>query len=202
MPLMLRIALLATATSALFLSGCSSPAAGKEIMGSMIGRPYTPTAEDRAQLPTDPNFKLQPASSGKAVVYVYRNSQVFASAMDYEIHIDERLAAKLANGRYVRLELEPGAHVLHAQIPQYVPDTPAAADDLNNIQRVPRAVRNLNLQPGEIYIARLNRGQKYVDTVHVSKSKDVTLLSKVFNLEPISAEEGLFDMSRLQPSDK
>ena len=182
----LRTALLAGACATL-LGGCASPTA-KELMGAAIGRPYQPTAEDRAKLPADPNFKLQAPAAGKAVVYVYRNSQFYAGGVNYQVFIDDRLAGVVASGRYLRLELEPGEHDMRTQMPQYVSTATPAADDLNNIQPVPKLERRLRLQPDETFVLRLNLGER----------KEGMVMRQIFNLEAISPEEAAFDMSRLK----
>jgi Protein of unknown function (DUF2846) len=186
----LRTAFLA-ATTAWLLAGCATPTA-KELVGAAIGRPYQPTAEDRAKLPADSNFKLQPPASGKAVVYIYRNSQFYAGGVNYQVFIDDRLSGAMGNGQYVRLEMASGEYDLRTQRPQYVSTTAPAADDLNNIQAVPKLNRRLRLQPDETFILRLNLGERQVGLNR----------QEIFNLEAVGPEEAVFDMSRLKQAEK
>lgn len=50
----------------------------------------------------------------KATVYVYRYKQFVGSALAPSVYCDEAELAKMENGRYFTLRLDPGKHVLHS----------------------------------------------------------------------------------------
>ena len=53
-------------------------------------------------------------SDTKAAVYVYRYKQFAGSALTPSVYCDEAQLAKMENGRYFTVRLEPGKHVFHS----------------------------------------------------------------------------------------
>jgi hypothetical protein len=53
-------------------------------------------------------------SDTKATVYVYRYKQFAGSALTPSVYCDEAQLAKMENGRYFTVRLEPGKHVFHS----------------------------------------------------------------------------------------
>lgn len=58
----------------------------------------------------------QPASAanGKATVYVYRYKQFVGSALSPSVFCDDAQLARMENGRYFTVKMEPGQHVFHS----------------------------------------------------------------------------------------
>ena len=59
-----------------------------------------------------------PPSAGKAQVYVFRPMVMAGGGMSHKVMIDGKRFATLPNGSWLRVELEPGPHVL--QIEDYI----------------------------------------------------------------------------------
>jgi hypothetical protein len=53
-------------------------------------------------------------SDTKATIYVYRYKQFAGSALTPSVYCDEAQLAKMENGRYFTVRLDPGKHVLHS----------------------------------------------------------------------------------------
>jgi hypothetical protein len=53
-------------------------------------------------------------SDTKATVYVYRYKQYAGSALAPSVYCDEAQLARMENGRYFTIRLEPGKHVFHS----------------------------------------------------------------------------------------
>jgi len=51
-----------------------------------------------------------PAPSGKAMIYFYRIKQFAGSALEPSVYCDEKELARMDNGRYFGVTLEPGKH--------------------------------------------------------------------------------------------
>src|SRR6516164_7350975 len=56
----------------------------------------------------------QTATSSKAVVYVYRYKQFFGSGLAPSVYCDETQLARMENGRYFSLKLDPGKHAFRS----------------------------------------------------------------------------------------
>jgi len=54
------------------------------------------------------------SSDSKATIYVYRYKQFAGSALAPSVYCDEAQLAKMENGRYFAVRLDPGKHVLHS----------------------------------------------------------------------------------------
>ena len=54
------------------------------------------------------------AGSAKATVYVYRYKQFVGSALTPSVYCDESELAKMENGRYFSVKLDPGKHTFHS----------------------------------------------------------------------------------------
>jgi Protein of unknown function (DUF2846) len=53
-------------------------------------------------------------SDSKATVYVYRYKQFTGSALAPSVYLDETELAKMENGRYFTVRIDPGKHVFHS----------------------------------------------------------------------------------------
>ncbi|HVN21975.1 MAG TPA: DUF2846 domain-containing protein [Dongiaceae bacterium] len=64
----------------------------------------------------DPAVKNQVTdkSDTKATVYVYRYKQFTGSALAPSVYCDEVQLAKMENGRYFSVRIDPGKHVFHS----------------------------------------------------------------------------------------
>lgn len=88
-------------------------------------------------------FAQEPASTPqaadktdtKATVYIYRYKQFAGSALTPSVYLDEAELAKMENGRYFTVRIDPGKHVFHSN------DKQAGVE--------------LELKPGEQYFIRL-----------------------------------------------
>ena len=74
-------------------------------------------------------------SQGKATVYVYRYKQFVGSALAPSVYCDEVQLARMENGRYFTVSLDPGKHVFHSN------------DKQSGIE--------LELKPGQEYFVRV-----------------------------------------------
>jgi hypothetical protein len=66
-------------------------------------------------------------SDTKATVYVYRYKQFVGSALAPSVYCDESQLAKMENGRYFTLRIDPGKHVFHSNDKQAGIDLDAKA---------------------------------------------------------------------------
>ena len=81
-------------------------------------------------------FAQQPAASPqKASVYVYRYKQFVGSALSPSVYCDEVQLARMENGRYFSVTLDPGQHTFRSN------------DSQSGVQ--------LDLQPGQEYFVRV-----------------------------------------------
>jgi hypothetical protein len=58
------------------------------------------------------------AKASKATVYVYRYKQFIGSALSPSVWCDETELARMENGRYFTVTLDPGKHTFHSNDPQ------------------------------------------------------------------------------------
>jgi len=58
------------------------------------------------------------AKASKATVYVYRYKQFVGSALSPSVWCDETELARMENGRYFTVTLDPGKHTFHSNDPQ------------------------------------------------------------------------------------
>lgn len=63
-----------------------------------------------AQEPTQPKAESAEAKTGKATIYVYRYKQFVGSALAPSIYCDGAELARMENGRYFTVKIEPGKH--------------------------------------------------------------------------------------------
>jgi len=63
-----------------------------------------------AQEPTVDSQKATDAKASKATVYVYRYKQFVGSALAPSVYCDETELARMENGRYFTVKLDPGKH--------------------------------------------------------------------------------------------
>ncbi|HJT69369.1 MAG TPA: DUF2846 domain-containing protein [Terriglobales bacterium] len=75
------------------------------------------------------------ASAGKATVYVYRYKQFQGAALAPSVYCDDAALARMENGRYFTVKIEPGKHVFHSN------DKQAGVE--------------LDLKPGQSYYLRV-----------------------------------------------
>src|SRR5579864_8042082 len=66
-----------------------------------------------AQQPADTN-PAPDQTDTKATVYVYRYKQFTGSALAPSVYCDEVQLAKMENGRYFTVRINPGKHVFHS----------------------------------------------------------------------------------------
>src|SRR5258708_10454112 len=67
-----------------------------------------------AQEPTADSPKTADAKSSKAAVYVYRYKQFVGSALAPSVYSDETELARMENGRYFTVSLDPGKHTFRS----------------------------------------------------------------------------------------
>jgi hypothetical protein len=63
-----------------------------------------------AQEPTADSQKTNDAKASKATVYVYRYKQFVGGALAPSVYCDETELARMENGRYFTVKLDPGKH--------------------------------------------------------------------------------------------
>src|SRR5882762_7938990 len=63
-----------------------------------------------AQEPTSDSQKTTAAKSSKATVYVYRYKQFVGGALSPSVYCDETELARMENGRYFTVRVDPGKH--------------------------------------------------------------------------------------------
>ena len=63
-----------------------------------------------AQEPTSDSQKTTDAKASKATVYVYRYKQFVGGALAPSVYCDETELARMENGRYFTVKLDPGKH--------------------------------------------------------------------------------------------
>ena len=63
-----------------------------------------------AQEPTSDSQKTTDAKASKATVYVYRYKQFVGGALAPSVYCDETELARMENGRYFTVRLDPGKH--------------------------------------------------------------------------------------------
>src|SRR5260221_931503 len=63
-----------------------------------------------AQEPTADSPKTNDAKASKATVYVYRYKQFVGKALSPSVYCDEAELARMENGRYFTVKLDPGKH--------------------------------------------------------------------------------------------
>jgi hypothetical protein len=67
-----------------------------------------------AQETTAGSQRTADAKSTKATVYVYRYKQFVGSALSPSVYCDETELARMENGRYFTVKLDPGKHNFHS----------------------------------------------------------------------------------------
>ena len=166
--------------------GCTST---RELAGAVTGKPYVPTAEDRAKVTASSDFKIVPPAQGKAALYIYRNSQLLGALRDREVFLNDKSYGRVGSGQYRRLELEPGEYKVRVQFATFAAQNPPTEGVMQ-------------LQPNSILIVRMNVGatqvatvQKYVGNV---KQNETGLWANSFQLEVVPESAGTFDMSRIK----
>lgn len=73
-------------------------------------------AQDQQQTPAQPDTPAATATApdaGKAVVIVYRPGKLMGKALEPSVYCDGKEVARMDNGRYFVLLLEPGEHRIH-----------------------------------------------------------------------------------------
>jgi Protein of unknown function (DUF2846) len=183
----LTLCALLLCVTTLLLGGCGTT---RELAMAATGRPYVPTEEDRAKLPANPDFKLLPPKPGKAVIYVYRNSQFYGSLQDRELFLNDRSHGRVGNGQYRRIDLEPGEYKVRVQFATFS----AQSAPVEGV---------LQLQPDATLVLKMNLGATQIATIRryvgqVPKDETGLWMSR-FHLERMGEESGIFDMARLRP---
>jgi hypothetical protein len=67
-----------------------------------------------AQQPTTDSQNTSDGKTAKATVYVYRYKQFVGSALAPSVYCDEAELARMENGRYFTVKLDPGKHNFHS----------------------------------------------------------------------------------------
>jgi hypothetical protein len=70
-------------------------------------KPETPTTD---ATPTAGGEQVAPAQDAKATIYFYRTKQFAGSALEPSIFCDDKELARMDNGRYFGVKLDPGKH--------------------------------------------------------------------------------------------
>ncbi|MGH9901928.1 MAG: DUF2846 domain-containing protein [Pyrinomonadaceae bacterium] len=74
-------------------------------------RPSTPPAPEQTSVAAEAPPAGQPvAPDSKATIYFYRIKQFTGSALEPSIYCDDKELARMDNGRYFGVKLEPGKH--------------------------------------------------------------------------------------------
>ncbi len=69
-----------------------------------------PPAPDAPKLAADAAHPAPPSQYGKATLYVYRHRRFEGAALKPSVYVDDREMARMENGRYFVVKLEPGKH--------------------------------------------------------------------------------------------
>ena len=64
-----------------------------------------------APAPVDP--AVAASSASEAVVYIYRPSKLMGKALEPSVFVDDIELARMDNGRYFAIKLQPGKHIVH-----------------------------------------------------------------------------------------
>jgi hypothetical protein len=67
-----------------------------------------------AQAPSSTAEPPAGANSAKATVYVYRYKQFVGSALEPSVYCDDVQLARMSNGRYFTVKVDPGKHTFHS----------------------------------------------------------------------------------------
>jgi Protein of unknown function (DUF2846) len=67
-----------------------------------------------AQEPATPAAAAAGSNSAKATVYVYRYKQFVGSALEPSVYCDDIQLARMSNGRYFTVKVDPGKHTFHS----------------------------------------------------------------------------------------
>ena len=70
--------------------------------------------EPTADSPNTTDAKASKAADSKAIVYVYRYKQFVGSALAPSVYCDETELARMENGRYFTVKLDPGKHTFRS----------------------------------------------------------------------------------------
>lgn len=168
------------------LVGC---AASHQVAGAISGRPYVPTAADRAQQPIKEAFAPVPPAEGKAVIYFYRNSQFLAAGRDYTVSLNGTPKANIPSGSYVRVEVEPQQYKILAR--------PTTLAMLN-----PPIDGEIELAPNEVRYVLIAIGAKSAgQSVSYKNPKlNQNFWSSDNSLQLVSAADAVGELSRIGPS--
>jgi hypothetical protein len=88
-----------------------------------------------AQTEQKPTNAAAAATGAKATIYVYRLREMAGLLNKPSIYVDEKEIARIRNGRFFVVNLDPGRHVIHSQ---HKP-----------------AIVNLDVNPGQVYYIRV-----------------------------------------------
>jgi hypothetical protein len=115
---MTRTFVRALAALALFVAAHAAPAQDRQQQTPAPAREQQQTTQNPRTAPTpqaDPNAPTTPtaAAEGKAVVFVYRPGKFAGRALEPSVFCDKVEVARMDNGRYFVLLLEPGEHRIH-----------------------------------------------------------------------------------------
>src|SRR5215467_5194142 len=67
-----------------------------------------------AQEPATTAASAAEAKASKATIYVYRYKQFVGSALEPSVYCDEVQLARMTNGRYFMVKVDPGKHTFHS----------------------------------------------------------------------------------------
>ena len=119
---------------------------------SIVGtpRPLTPAPVQQADSPGIDPASTQPAGSAgptAAILHLYRLSHMGGAFSQYEIEIDGRQVAKIANAESVRMDLAPGKHNINAIYRRVKSDRP---------------LYDMEMEPGKEYWIRIDLSDGFV----------------------------------------
>lgn len=78
--------------------------------GAQESQPPAPLPSDSSKTAADVAHPAPPSQGGKAALYVYRHHRFEGAALKPSVYVDDREMARIENGRYFVVKLEPGKH--------------------------------------------------------------------------------------------
>jgi hypothetical protein len=69
-----------------------------------------PGPSEASRLTADAAHPAPPSQEGKATLYVYRHRRFEGAALKPSVYVDDKEMARMENGRYFVVKLEPGKH--------------------------------------------------------------------------------------------
>lgn len=94
-------------------SSASAPTAAQE-PATPAAKPESTEPAKAAEPPASTEPKTVAPELAKATVYIYRYKQFVGSALEPSVYCDDVQLARMDNGRYLVMKIDPGEHVFRA----------------------------------------------------------------------------------------